>query len=443
MPIVVRHLAKIDLRGVSVDTKSLILGLYSYSNKYTGESFTNYIYKDGICYLPPNMEKLQMVASLLDETIVDERSKGAPLNSPFVLQEGFKLRDYQVAPAEELINHAKEFQYSTLFAGTGLGKSMVLTYVAGSLGGRYLVCIDQNNLLPSWKEAAKSVWGRELQQLQSTTTEFSDTSICSFQLLARNEQLLNRIRKVYSTGLIDECHVSAAPTYKKVLSRLDNYYRLACTASFLKKGFTSEVLTDFLAPISVTMKSENPVIPNIRWVNTGVKWASEQPYDYATCILPYLAADEKRNELVMSLIEECVRDNRITIVMAITVAQAKYLSNEASKIGAKAISYTGATSVKKDNEVRNMIDTGKLNVITCVSKVLKGVDWPKADAMILVKPHNSEKDAIQGTGRVTRKVEGKPTPIIYDLRDIGPLAETFARNRGRYYKKLGYPASSY
>jgi hypothetical protein len=91
----VRHMAKVDLRGVSVDVKALILNMYSYTSR-TGEIFSNYTYADGIAYLPPKLDKLKVVAELLNRKLVDHRSEGSPIGEPFVLNKDFLSGDTKV-----------------------------------------------------------------------------------------------------------------------------------------------------------------------------------------------------------------------------------------------------------------------------------------------------------------------------------------------------------
>ena len=79
--IVLRNMAKLP----KIEDKDLLLKiaqLYSYESK-SGDVINNWMFADGHLYLPPNMNKLQQVAELLDETIVDERTTGKPLKEPF------------------------------------------------------------------------------------------------------------------------------------------------------------------------------------------------------------------------------------------------------------------------------------------------------------------------------------------------------------------------
>lgn len=432
-----RNIARVKLPD-DPSLKALILGMYSYTNSYTGESFCNYIYKDGVVYLPPNVSKLEVVAGLLGEEIVDCRSVGAPLKEPFVLRDEFTFRGYQVEPAKQLVDYSKNYKYATLQGATGVGKTLVMTYAYGMLGGKGLILIDQSNLAPSWIDAASLVWGKKVQKIKAGDTTFADICLVTFQLLARNEELLRAVSKEFMTTVIDECHISAAESYKRVLSHLDNAHRIACSASYLRKGFGGQVLSDFLAPVSVILKNDKALIPEIHWVDTDVVWPASDPMQYANTILPYLADDMRRNSIILKLAKESANEGRAVAVICITVKQATFINELLNRSGVKSTLYTGNTSMKRDREVKELLESGKISAVACCGKLRKGTDWVNLSTLILCKPDNSEVNAIQVVGRVSRVLEGKPQPIVYDLRDKGSLAEAFAKGRLRYYKKLGY-----
>lgn len=438
MTIQLRHLAKVSLPN-DPSVKALILNMYSYTTK-NGDVYSNYIYKDNVAYLPPNLEKLKKVASLLDREIADQRSKGSPLGEPFVLSEEFKFRSYQEEPANELIRKVKDEGSCTLSAATGAGKTIVMTYAYGNIGRKTLVLLDQSNLIQNWQDAAKLIWNRDIQIIKAGTSSFGDVCLATFQLLARSPDLLKRMRTEFGTLVADEAHTAGADSFRYVLSQLDNKHRIACSASYFRKHLNTDILNDFLAPVGVTMVNKNAVVPEVRWVDTKVKWVSNIPMDFGCYTLPALAINDERNALIFKIIQECAADKRVIAVVCITIAQAKMLNDLANAAGISSISYTGTASVKKDREVKESIESGKIQVIHIVKKLDKGADIPSLDAMVLARPNNSLRDSIQVVGRLTRVKEGKRTPILYDLRDDveNSLAWTFAKNRKRYYKQLGY-----
>ena len=436
----VRNAAKVVLPDDEA-LKGVILNMFSYVSR-TGEVFYNYVYKDGVVYLPPSMHKLEIVAGLLGSTIVDCRSSGEKLSTPFVLNPEFKFRDYQVEPANHLLNHVRERFSGTLSAGCGTGKTVVMSYVAGQLGNKTLLLTDQVNIAANWADAYNLIYNKQIDILNAKSNKFGDVCLTTFQLLHRNPALLASMRSRFGCVLIDEAHVVKAATFKEVMMRLDTKYRIGCSATFFSKNLSTGILEDLIAPVCVTMVDNNALIPTVEWVDTGVYWSSETPNDFGSKILPELAASQHRLAVIVQTLRRCLAQNRRTIVVCIKVDQAKRLSDLLQRVGARTVVYVGTTSAKRDREVKHLFETGQLDFVFVSKKMDKGVDFPSADCVVMTKPNNNLKDTQQITGRVVRKVDGKPKPWVIDFRDKGYLAEIFANNRDKFYRKLKYEVSS-
>lgn len=430
MAIPVRHMARVALPDDT--TKAMILGMYSYESKYNDTAF-NYVYKNGVAYLPPNYAKLEIVANMLGETIVDQRSQGGQLILPYEMQGGFKLREYQDRPTQELINHVLDKKMGTVHAGCGTGKTVVMTCAAGALNRKSLVLVDQSNLKSNWVDAYDFIWGRKLSNLTSTTNTLTDCMITTFQLLAKSYPTLQRVRREYGTILTDECHVVKAKTFKQVMMQLDAQYRLSCTATFNCKAFDNGILEDWTSPICVRMIDDTALIPNVIWRTTGVQWASDLPMEFGNKILPQLSTDHTRNAVIFGTMKDCLDRGRKTVVICVSNAQADFFHAMVSGLGARSQVYTGTTSAKVDRKLKDDMNNGRLDFVFTCKKMDKGTDVERLDTIIMAKPNNNRNDTEQQTGRVRRKCDNKPTPEVHDFIDESALAVTFARNRNRWY----------
>jgi len=72
MAIILKGSARVK---VPPEHRDEVLGMYLHQHKDTG-FIRNYKYADGYAYLPLNADKLSRVASILNETIDDQRSVG-------------------------------------------------------------------------------------------------------------------------------------------------------------------------------------------------------------------------------------------------------------------------------------------------------------------------------------------------------------------------------
>lgn len=438
MAIVLRNCARVTLPE---DFKSEVLGLYlHYNNK--GESIRNYKYRAGDAYLPLNMDKLQYVSRLLGEEIIDERSEGEPISSAFNVNPEFTFRPHQTVPAAELLAHCQADNYGVLSAPCGNGKTVVMTWVAGQLGGKTLILVDMGSLQAQWAREFKMVWGRDIQIIDKNTVEFEDVAVCTFQLLNSNPQIVTRMHKAFRTLLLDEFHAACSPTRREILFALSNKYRVGCTATLMKKGFADDTLTDFVSGISATMEDKNALKAQVHFVETGRPWYSSDPEQWGK-IVSKLSKDNIRNDHTAALTIAMATVGRKVLVIGTTIESLQYVNALVSKDPfCKSTLYVGSTTLKQDLALRDDLASGKINIIMTSKKADKGLDLPDLDCLILAKPMNNEAGVTQISGRTVRSVEGKPLPLIFDMVDKNSLAERFAKNRSRWYKKLGYSVVS-
>ena len=434
MAIVVRNCARVELPE---DHRNEVLSLYLHFNR-SGESIRNYKYKAGVAYLPLNMDKLKYVSKLLGEPIIDERTEGEPLTDTFKVLPSFKFRDHQGIPAAKFLKHLQENNYGVLSAECGAGKSCVMAWTAGMLQGKTLILVDMAMLLEQWVLTYGFVWGREVQTITSSTTEFSDICICTFQLLNSNPELVMTMKDMFTTLILDEFHSVGSELRREVLFKMTNKYRLGCTASLQKKGFSDDVLTDYVSSVSVKMVDATALKSEVTFIETGRPWYANDPSQWGK-ISSKLAKDEKRNLMIADLVIAKAKQGRRILLIGITIEQLKFIDALIKKVPeCKSIVYVGSTTLAQDKKLKEDVESGAVTVLATVHKLNKGVDVPSLDCLILTRPINNFSGVVQIAGRIVRLVEGKPTPEVIDLIDSSSLSECFAKNRKKWYLQLGY-----
>lgn len=436
MSIIIRNMARVK---VPEDKLAQVLRMYLYEGR-DGSRLKNYKYtpSNGYAYLPLNYEKLVQVSQLLDEEIIDERSEGLAISQPFVVKESFKFRDYQVEPAFKLLGHIKAKNYGLLLAACGLGKSSILAWVAGQLGKKILILVDMSSLAASWVYTFEMVYGVTPQIINKDTTEFADVCIATFQLLNLNPALVDKVRNDFGTLLLDEFHTTSANTYKEVISKFNNKYRIACTATPRKKGYSSEVLYDLVSDISVEMVDHASLKCDVKFIDTGCRWYSNNPDDWGK-IVSKLAKDKQRNDLVVGIAANLTSKGRKIVIAGLTIESLQYIHDKLKELpDCRPQMYVGTTTMKQDDQIKEDVKTGKVNVVLTSKKLDKGVDIVALDCLIFAKPSNNQSSVEQLSGRIVRKLEGKPTPLVVDLVDNSDLAKRFANNRRKWYRQLGY-----
>lgn len=432
--ILVKHMARVDLPQVH---RLEVLSAYGHEAR-NGDFIQNYKYANGVAYLPLNPRKLKWVARLLKEQVTDQRSPGAPLTTPFVANPSFTLRDHQLKPAPALLSEVQKNKYAVIQAGCGLGKTVVMAWVSGRLNCKILILVDMGALQTQWQDAFQMVWERGVQVIRSDTTVFSDVCVATFQLLNANPSLVKLISKEFGCLLLDEFHTTQSDTRREILFRLDNQYRIGCTATPYKKNYSDEVLSDLVADVSIQMEDANALKAEVSFIPTGAKFYTNNPDDWGK-IQSKLAQDPQRNLLIAREVLRLIGEGRRVLLIGITVASlqeiARHLSLDPS---CRATVYTGSTTLKQDRALRDDLEAGRVNCILTVKKTDKGLDLPALDALVLARPANNKAFVTQISGRIVRPVAGKPTPVILDLIDVCPLGKVFALNRQKFYRELGY-----
>lgn len=437
MSIIIRNMARVK---VPEDKLSTVLRMYLYEGR-DGSRLKNYKYtpSNGYVYLPLNYEKLVQVANLLEEEIIDERSEGLAISQPFIVKDSFKFRDYQVEPAKEFLHHIKSNNYGVLLASCGCGKTVVMSWVAGQLNKKILVLVDMSSLAVQWQEAFQMIYGVTPSIITKDTVDFADINIATFQLLNLNPELLDRMRDTFGVTIIDEFHsAGSGESYREVLFKLNNKYRIAGTATFRKKNFSDFVLADLVSFPSVEMVDHAALKCEIKFVETESRFYSSNPDDWGRT-MSKLAKDNYRNQLIINLVRHYTNKGRKILLAGITKEQLGHIVNELKQYEeCRPLLYVGSTSAKQDIAMREGVENGTYNVVATVSKFSKGTDCPALDCLVFTKPSNNQSATEQLVGRIVRKREGKPTPLVIDLIDNSELASRFARNRRKWYKQLDY-----
>jgi superfamily II DNA or RNA helicase len=173
-------------------------------------------------------------------------------------------------------------------------------------------------------------------------------------------------------------------------------------------------------------------------VDTGVAFYSNNPDDWGK-ILSKLAKSEIRNRFIANKTLGAIHAGRRILLIGITIEGLKFIES-ILKLDplCRPVVYTGSTTLKRDQQLRSDLATGIINCILTVKKADKGLDLPSLDYLLLARPMNNEAGITQISGRIVRPLPGKDTPEICDCVDEGSLSAGFARNRSRWYQKLGY-----
>jgi len=225
----------------------------------TTDVYNYYTTKDQY-WFPRNLKKFQ---NYIPSTLEYNLNKGSPIN--FKFNKGFNLYDYQQKSHDEIIEHFKSDINCLMRAPTRYGKTAISVGVIKSLGVKTLILVDKTMLVEQFIEDGRQYSTIDIGRLEKGKP-LNDVTVTTFQFLNKNPELLKAIKNEFGLLIVDELHVSAAVTYKRIIQSFPTRYRLGLTATPSRSSDNlTGVLYDLFGEVAVI--GINPNDMEVHWYN--------------------------------------------------------------------------------------------------------------------------------------------------------------------------------
>lgn len=223
----------------------------------------------------------------------------------------------------------------------------------------------------------------------------------------------NRIAELPKPDLIifDECHISVASTYWKIVNATPDAFIVGLTASPCRTdnkplGSLYETLVE-----GVT----------VRWLIDNQYLA---PYEYYSVTVADLSALSDCNDASALLMKPAVYGNVIenwrklanglpTVIYCASVKHSKETAAKFVEAGIKAVHFDGTTPYSERKEIVDAFRSGEITVLCNCDLISMGFDMPDIGCVVMLRPTDSASLYIQQSGRALRFKPGK-TAIIID-----------------------------
>ena len=223
----------------------------------------------------------------------------------------------------------------------------------------------------------------------------------------------NRVNELPPPDLIlfDECHISVANTYWKIVNNAPSAFIVGLTAS--------------------PCRSDNKPLGSLYEVlveGVTVKWLIENkylaPYEYYSVTVADLSAmsdcDDASEFLMQSAVYGKVIENWKQLANSVPTvcycASVKH-SQETAKAfcdaGISAIHFDGTTPYAERKNIVERFRSGEINILCNCDLISMGFDMPDIGCVVMLRPTNSASLYIQQSGRALRYKPNK-TAIIID-----------------------------
>ena len=386
-------------------------------------------------------------ANNIEIDLKDERFSGMPIDVTF----SGVLRPEQTTAAKTIL--AKDI--GILCGTTGFGKTVVSAYVIGQRKVNTLVVVETKALLHQWKERLQqflSLSKGAVGQIGGGKKKPSHiVDIATVQSLIRKGTVADVVAE-YGQIIIDECHHISAFSFESVIKQAKAKYVLGLTATPVRKDGDQSIFMMQCGPIvfkdTRKLQERHPGVSHVvipRETSFQAPALSEKENFQELCAA--LAADTKRNDLIIEDILNAVNEKRSPLVIAERIDHLEIIAERLAGAVKNVLIIRGGMSDKKmkalhaklesipDDEERIILASGK-----CVGE---GFDDPRLDTLFLMMPISWRGKVEQYVGRMHREHANKTEVLIYDYVDSSnSQLKSMYRRRAAKYRKIGYEIRS-
>lgn len=341
----------------------------------------------------------------------------------------FSLRDYQEeAVVDVRVAYRDGHRAVLLVLSTGAGKTVIFSYIARSAaerGNRVLILAHRDQLI---KQASNKLrdYGVKHGIIMAgfTPDPIAKVQVASVQTLVRR---VGKTRFVPDLIVIDEAHLSAAASYRKILDAYPNALVLGVTGSPCRLdgkplGRNSGGIYDHMIEgISIKKLIERGFLVK------PVVYGSKEELDLS-------GIKKSMGDYNVEQLAEVVDKPKITgdaiahykkicpdvpaVAWCVTVEHAQHVAAEFNANGIRAEMLCGEHDSAHRDRVLKGLDTGEIKVVTFVGILIEGVDCPAIGAIIMLRPTLSLSSYLQVIGRGLRpytNAQGVKKEVCYVL----------------------------
>jgi len=391
----------------------------------------------------------------------DRRSAGTPLRAKF--DEAQQLVRPDLKPRQDKIVAevvdgllATPHNSGILRAGTGAGKTVMAVKAICEVGRRALIVVHNESLLDQWRwhltgfpngrPGFTDLKEADIGYIWQGKHDVSDKKIvlCMIQTLVRRE-FSPKERKAFGMVVFDEAHHLPADVFSRAMLKFDAKFLLGLSATpdrfdgldvllayGLGETLNREVMGPQLLPEVFVIRHPTKIAKGMYMVYSYGGPNAGQYKPSLARLVNAIVNVEGRNDYLVALAVRSVRKGRKTMVFS-----DRLIHLERMKAAFDTIvngSHTSAMFVGGLSKVARE-SAKQADILWCTYRYAsEGIDLPDRDCLILGTPKTYVRQVV---GRILRSIDGKKSPIVLDILDIGvPELESMCASRAREYKAM-------
>ncbi len=351
--------------------------------------------------------------------------KASTYKIPFIYK--IKPNKMQVDALQSLeILREKGCSKALLISATGTGKTYLSAFdVMKNKIKRFLFIVHRENIANAALRSFKRVIGQNVKMglLSGNNKAYdADYIFCTIQTISKDDVLRRFDPKFFNYIVIDETHRAGAPTYQKILNYFKPEFLLGMTAT-PERTDGYDIFKEFEYNIAYEIRlhralEERMLCPFHYYGVTDVLIENELINEKNAFLK--LTSDERVDKIIEKVNLYGTYDGVIRgLVFCNSKDVSKELSVKFNKRGYKTVALSGESSeYERENAIKCLEsdnEAEKIDYIFTVDIFNEGVDIPKVNQIIMLRPTQSAIIFVQQLGRGLRKVYGKDYLTVIDF----------------------------
>jgi superfamily II DNA or RNA helicase len=420
-----------------------------------------------------NEESIRLPKGLY-ETITDKFKR---LNIPYEIEldeiqgEIIDVEFSGVLRAEQYMAFENLTKYNTgvLSATTGFGKTVIGSKLICDKKCSTLILVHTKELATQWierleqflkinyilpeepKKRGRKKEIRLIGQLGGGKKQLTGKiDVAIMQSMFENDKTVKNLVDDYGMIIVDECHHVASTTFSRIMSRVKSKYIYGLTATPIRKDGHHPIIFMYCGPIRHKVNAKEQAkkrhfdhffVPRFTSCRKPL-YIIENDWSI-TDIMKHICESVSRNQMIISDVDELIKENRHPIILTDRKAHIDELKLLMKDKSYEVLELSGQLKVKERKEVlgriKSLSDDSKAVIIATGKLVGEGFDLPWLDTLVMATPISWKGRVAQYAGRLHREYEGKDEVRILDYIDIHiPKLEKMYTKRLPSYKSIGY-----
>jgi superfamily II DNA or RNA helicase/HKD family nuclease/SOS-response transcriptional repressor LexA len=313
-----------------------------------------------------------------------------------------------------------------LISATGTGKTYLSAFDAKVFQPkRLLFVVHRLTIAKKSLETFKNIFGTKKTMGLYSGGQLDlgkDFLFATVQTISKQKHLDKFPKEYFDYIVVDESHRSGSGSYKRLLKHFEPKFLLGMTAT-PERTDGEDIFSLFDHNIAYEIRlnraMEEGMLSNFHYYGVSDLTIDgdtrEDTKDFS-----FLSSHERVENIVKN-VEFYGSDNGITrgLVFCSRNAESKKLSELFNKRGYRSIALTGDSSEDERNKAIDLLESDdlavKLDYIFTVDIFNEGIDIPKVNQIIMIRPTDSAIIFVQQLGRGLRKVDAKSYLTVIDF----------------------------